>query len=60
MRILKQGPMEQLKRRKCRLRNHMTSKVEQLGMRMYIQNNHITLEEGVRKRKNHKKTQEQG
>jgi hypothetical protein len=42
MRILKQGPMEQLKRRKCRLRNHMT------------------LEEGVRKRKNHKKTQEQG
>jgi hypothetical protein len=34
MRRLKQGPMEQFKRRKCKLRNHMTS------------------EDGVRKRKN--------
>jgi hypothetical protein len=31
MKRLKQGPVEQLKRRKCRLRNHRTSEVEQLG-----------------------------
>jgi hypothetical protein len=46
--------MEQLKRRKCRLRNHKTSKLEQFKRQKYRQRNHRTLEEGVRKKKNHK------
>jgi hypothetical protein len=41
----------QLKRRKYRLKNHKTSKVEQLK-RTYNQRYHMTLEEGVRKKKN--------
>jgi hypothetical protein len=35
MKRLKQGPMEQLKRRKCKLRNHKNSLVEQLRRRKY-------------------------
>jgi hypothetical protein len=38
----------------CRLRNHRISKVEQFRRRRYKQKNHRTLEEGVRKRKNHR------
>jgi hypothetical protein len=45
--------VEQLKRRKCKLRNHRTSEVEQLMRQKYIQRNHMTSEEGVKKRKNH-------
>jgi hypothetical protein len=39
--------VEQLRRRKFKLRNHMTSKIEQFRRR-YNQRNHMTLEEGVR------------
>jgi hypothetical protein len=60
MRRLKWGPMEQFRRRKCRLRNHMTSKVEQLKRRRYRQRKHGTSKEGVRKRKNHKEFKQQG
>ncbi len=41
-------------KRKCKLRNHKTSEVEQLN-KIYRQKNHMTLEEGVMNRKNHKK-----
>jgi hypothetical protein len=54
MKKLKQGLVEQLKRKKCRPRNHMTSEVEWLGKRKYNKINHKTLEEGIKKRKNHK------
>jgi hypothetical protein len=45
--------MKQLKRRKCKLRNHRTSKEKQLMRRKYKQRNHNTSKEGVEKRKNH-------
>jgi hypothetical protein len=45
--------MEQLKRRKCNLRNHKTSEVEQLK-KSYRPRNHMTSKEGVRRKKNHK------
>jgi hypothetical protein len=35
MKIMKQGIVEQHKRRKCKLRNHMISEVEQLRKRRY-------------------------
>jgi hypothetical protein len=35
MKRMKQGPEEQHRRRKCRLRNHMISKVEQLKRKRY-------------------------
>jgi hypothetical protein len=54
MKILKKVPVEQLGRRKCILKNHMTSKVEQFKRRKYNQRNHMTLKEGVKKRKNHR------
>jgi hypothetical protein len=54
MRRLKQGPMEQLKKRKCRIKNHRTSQVEQLWRWRYRKNNHVTSKERVRKRKNHR------
>jgi hypothetical protein len=38
----------------------VTSKVEQLKRRRYRQRNHMTSNEGVRKRNNHKKFKEQG
>jgi hypothetical protein len=47
--------MEQLMRRKCKLRNYGTSKVEQFMRRKYRQKNNGTLEEGVWKIKNHQK-----
>jgi hypothetical protein len=46
--------MGQLRRRKYRLKNHKTSKVEQFKRRRYIKRYHMTLEEGVRKKKNQK------
>jgi hypothetical protein len=46
--------MEHLKRKKCKLRNHMTSKVEQLKRRRYSYRNHRTLKEGVRKKQSHR------
>ncbi len=49
----KQDLMEHLKRKKCKLKNHKTSKVEQSKRWRYKQKNHKTLEEGVKKRKNH-------
>jgi hypothetical protein len=52
MRRMKQGPVEQHRRRMCRLNNYMTSEVEQLRRRGYSQRNHKTLKEGVRKKKN--------
>jgi hypothetical protein len=51
---MKQGLVEQHRKRKCRLRNHMISKVEQLKRRRYNQSNHKTLEEGVNRKKNHR------
>jgi hypothetical protein len=42
--------MEQLGSKKYRLRNHKTSKVEQLRRRRYSQRYHKTLEEGVKKK----------
>jgi hypothetical protein len=47
-----QGPMGQLKRRKYKLRNHKTSKVEQLRKRRYNQRYFRTLEEGVIEKNN--------
>jgi hypothetical protein len=47
MKIMKQGPMEQHRRRKCRLRNHNILEVEQLKRRRYGQRNHRTLGEGL-------------
>jgi len=47
--------VEQLKKKKCRFRNHRTSEVEQLKRRRYKQRNHRTSKEGVKKRKNHRK-----
>jgi hypothetical protein len=41
-------------RRKCRLKNHKTSEVEQLGRMRYNHRNHRTLKEGVMKKKNHR------
>jgi len=46
-----QGPMEQFKRKKYRLKNHKTSKNEQFKRRRYSQRYCRTLEEGVRKKK---------
>jgi hypothetical protein len=46
--------MEQLMKRKYKLRNHKTSKVEKLRKRRCKDRNHRTLEVGVRRRKNHK------
>jgi hypothetical protein len=43
--------VEQLRRRKCRLRNHKISKVEQLRRRRYNQKNHRTLKEGLGEKK---------
>jgi hypothetical protein len=60
MRRLKWGQVEQFRRRKCRLRNHVTSKVEQLRRQRYRQKKHGTSKEGVKKRKNHKEFKEQG
>jgi hypothetical protein len=54
MKRLKQGPMKQLRRRKCKLRNHMTSKEGQFK-RKCILRNHKTLKEGATRRKNHRK-----
>jgi hypothetical protein len=48
MRILKQCPMEYLRKKKYRLRRHKTLEVEQLKRWRYIQRNHKTLEEGVK------------
>jgi hypothetical protein len=42
MRKLKQGLEEQLRRRKCKLRNHMTLEVEQFKKRTYNHRNHKT------------------
>jgi hypothetical protein len=50
---LKKGPMEQFRRRKCKLRNHKTLKLEQLRRWRYRQKNHWTSNEGIRKRENH-------
>jgi hypothetical protein len=51
--------VEQFKRRKCKLKNHKTSKVEQVRKRrMYNQRNHMTLKEGVKKRKKPQKIHE--
>jgi hypothetical protein len=47
-----QGPMEQFKRKKYRLKNHKTSKNEQFKRRRYNQRYCMTLEEGVMKKKN--------
>jgi hypothetical protein len=46
MKRQKQGPMEQLRRRKYRLRNHKTLAVEQLRRRWYNQRYHVTFEGG--------------
>jgi hypothetical protein len=54
MKKLKQAPIEQLKRRKCRLKNHKTLETEQLSKGKYRQRDHKTSKEGARKRKNHK------
>jgi hypothetical protein len=54
MKKQKHGLVEQLRRKKCRPRNHMTSEVEQLRRRSYNKENHRTLDEGVKKKKNHK------
>jgi hypothetical protein len=54
MKRKKQGLVEKLKGRMCKLRNHMTSEVEQLRRR-YNQKNHMTLKEGVKKKHNHRK-----
>jgi hypothetical protein len=53
MKKQKQGLVEQLRRRKCRLKNHMLLKVEQFRRRRYSQKYHRILEEGVRKKQNH-------
>jgi hypothetical protein len=53
MKRQKQGLARQLRRSKYILRNHKTSKVEQLSRRRYNHKYHKTLEEGV-KRKNPK------
>jgi hypothetical protein len=42
----------QLRKRKYILKNHKTSKVEQLKKRRYNQRYCMTLEEGVKKKKN--------
>jgi hypothetical protein len=44
--------MGQLRRRKFKLKNHRTSKVEEFGKRRYSHRYHKTLDEGVRKKKN--------
>ncbi len=49
---IKQGLVEQLRRKKYRLKNHKTSKVEQFKRRRYSQKYHRTLEEGIKKKKN--------
>jgi hypothetical protein len=54
MKKQKQGLVEQLRRRKCRLKNHKTSEVEQLRRRRYNKKNHRTLDEGVKKKENHR------
>jgi hypothetical protein len=46
--------MEQLRKRKYRIRNHRTLEVEQFKKGKYKQRNHKTLEEGAKKRKNHR------
>jgi hypothetical protein len=43
--------MGHIRRRKCRLKNHKTSKVEQLKRRRYNQRYHKTLEEGLGRKK---------
>jgi hypothetical protein len=43
--------MEQLRKRKYKLKNHRTLEVEQLRRRRYSQRYHKTLKEGVRKKK---------
>jgi hypothetical protein len=50
MKRLKQGPMKQFRRRKCKLRNHVTSKEGQFK-RKCILRNHKTLKEGATRRK---------
>jgi hypothetical protein len=45
--------MEQLKRRKYKFKNHMTSKMEQLKRRMCRQRKHMILKVKARRRKNH-------
>jgi hypothetical protein len=44
--------MEQLRKRKYKLRNHKTLEVEQFRRRRYSQRYHMTLEEGIKKKKN--------
>jgi hypothetical protein len=44
--------MKQLRGRKCKLKNHMISEMEELRRGRYSQKNHRTLEEGVGKKKN--------
>jgi hypothetical protein len=46
--------MEQLRRRKYKLKNHRTLEVEQLRKRRYNQRYHRTLKEGVKKKKTQK------
>jgi hypothetical protein len=46
--------MGHLKRKKYKLRNHRTSKVEQLKRRRYNHRYHRTLEEGVKEKKSQK------
>jgi hypothetical protein len=47
----KVGPNGQLKRKKYRLRNHMTLEMEQFRRRRYNWRYHMTFEEGVRKKR---------
>jgi hypothetical protein len=48
----KQGQVGQLRTRDYRLKNHMTSKVEQLRGKRYSEKYHKTLEKGVRMKTN--------
>jgi hypothetical protein len=52
MKKYNQGLMGQFKRRKYKLWNHMTSKVEQLKRRSYNHRYHRPLKDMVRKKKN--------
>jgi len=58
MKKQKQGLVGQLRKRKYILKNHITSKVEQLRRRRYSQRYHRTLEEGVKNLKKPKGIQE--